>query len=92
MDEVFLGEGVSGGSRGLLKLAGWWKEEDHRHGREVSSLRRGRGIHLSPETEQREGVSTCPLPVLSSLPSVLNRGTQGGERGSPGTAHSESLS
>lgn len=38
--------------RGLLKLAGWWEGEDHKHGREVSSLRRGRGIHLSSGTSK----------------------------------------
>lgn len=43
---------VSGDVGRLLKLAGWWKGEGRKHCREVSSLPRGRGIHLSSETSK----------------------------------------
>lgn len=39
--------GVSEDGGRLLKLAGWRGGEGHKHCREVASLRRGRGIHLS---------------------------------------------
>lgn len=73
---------VSGDVGRLLKLEGWWKGEGRKHRREVSSLPRGRGIHLSSETEDREGLSTCPLwYFLSPFPDPDNGvGAPGGPR------------
>ena len=59
---------VSGDGGRLLKRAGWWEGEGHKHCREVSSLRRGHGIHLSSGTADREGLSTCPLWYFPPLP------------------------
>lgn len=74
--------GVSGDGGRLLKLAGWRGGEGHKHCREVASLRRGRGIHLSWGTEGREGLSTCPLRHF--LSPFLDPGHRAGAPGRPG--------
>lgn len=67
----------------LPKLAGWREGEGHKHCGEVASLRRGRGIHLSWETEDREGLSTCPLRYF--LSPFLDPDKRAGAPGAPGT-------